>query len=154
MSKLFGFFFLFIKISADVFVLLARVAQFFTLREWCHGHKTSDITTSHFMDADRTPPPFPWHSRLWRFASTFGDAEVCLFALLKKKQHNLLVVVFQISCALTIVHFWAHFYHFCYKLVIHTSSLLLHSSVLYRNIILVKVTVHPKVRNICLSSRM
>lgn len=55
MSKLFVFF-LFIKTSADVFVLLARVAQFFTLREWCHGHKTSDITTSHVMDADRTPP--------------------------------------------------------------------------------------------------
>lgn len=67
----------------------------------------------------------------------------------------MLVVVFQmISCALTIVHFWAHFYHFCYKLVIHTSSLLLHRSVLYRNITLVKVTVHPKVRNICFSSRM
>lgn len=59
------------------------------------------------------------------------------------------MVFLLISCAFTVVNLWDHFYHF----VIWSSTpphptQPLHGSVLYRNITLVRVTVHPEVRNL------
>lgn len=61
------------------------------------------------------------------------------------------MVFLSISCAFTVCKFVGSLLPLC-DLVIHTPSLLPHSSVLYRNITLVKATVHPEVRNLDFSS--
>lgn len=111
--------FLLFDTSADVFV--ARVAQFFTLRERCHGHKNLWLTTSHVMDAHRIPTFFSLHSlyRTQDFKGSpphpgFGHSEVSLvsFSTFYIKNTLLVVVFLLISCAFTVVNLWVHFYHF------------------------------------------
>lgn len=63
-------------------VCFVRGAQFFTLREWCHGHNLR-LTTSHIMDADRMfsalTQDFKNRLLLWRcwglFVSVFHSSK-------------------------------------------------------------------------------
>lgn len=102
------------------------------------------------MDAHRMPTPHPpqdFNGWLPQALEMLRFVLVSFSTLFIKKKSNLLVVVFlSISCAFTVCKFVGSLLPLC-DLVIHTPSLLLHSSVLYRNITLVKATVHPEVRN-------
>lgn len=101
------------------------------------------------------PPPHPpqdFKGWLPQALEMLRFVLVSFSTLFIKKRGNLLVVVFlSISCAFTVCKFVGSLLPLC-DLVIHTPSLLPHSSVLYRNIILVKATVHPEVRNLDFSS--
>lgn len=70
----------------------ARGAQFFTLREWCHGHNLR-LTSSLVVDADRM-----FSALTQDFKGSPPTSEVCFFIAQQKSFHGCGFHVVKISC--------------------------------------------------------